>query len=269
MSYPITAVYLDYNLRWNPTNFTLGPDGIPRTIENGVPVIDPLTVIQYGLWRLSVGDMAGALQIGEWLLANQVPQGASGTPIPGVWPHNFPFIPVNGQALAPGWQSCITQGQAISLLIRLFLIGMDGRFLTSALNSMTVLRTAVDAGGCLVGSPVSPVLPSLSQYPTPVESHVVNGWMAAILGVFELSEVGGDLTAARFFWDLMDGLMPSLVCYDNAGGPPLYDLSPHVCGRDYLEWTCVVMDALYAITQYPQLTRTSSFWRAVAANMAV
>ena len=51
--------------------------------------------------------------------------------------------------LPPGWYSAMAQGQAMSLLVRAYLLTSDPQYLTSAVDSMKLFEISSEQGGVL------------------------------------------------------------------------------------------------------------------------
>ena len=51
--------------------------------------------------------------------------------------------------LAPGWYSAMAQGQAMSLLVRAYLVSGDPRYLTSACQATKIFQVSSQQGGVL------------------------------------------------------------------------------------------------------------------------
>jgi hypothetical protein len=107
--------------------------------------------------------------------------------------------PKKNYGLAPGWVSAMTQGQALSLAVRLDQCGLfAGReaMIDGLMRSLTV---PVGAGGVMHGAPGADFW--LEEYPSDPASFVLNGYMFAIAGVhdYALSRHGNPEAAA--LWD--------------------------------------------------------------------
>jgi hypothetical protein len=134
-------------------------------------------------------------------------------------PHTFP--------LNPPWYSSLAQGEAISFLVR------AARVLDRSELFELAARTArplLDLDSPLVA--LTPEGPVLQEYPTEPPSHVLNGWIFSLWGLYDLSRwgVSPDRTlteAAEAFVSGAAALAARIARYRTAVNWSLYDLYPH------------------------------------------
>ena len=154
-------------------------EGLPLTSFGGDPVAFPTTRLQKALghWDralLSEGDTASELmefmRIAEWTESAQ--------DVTGGWPV-WPFI---GLAAANPY-SAMTQGQAMSVLLRAAQHSGESRFLEAARRGSSLLLTPIADGGVCRPGRVGLILEELPVKPP---STVLNGWVFAIFGLYDL-----------------------------------------------------------------------------------
>jgi hypothetical protein len=124
--------------------------------------------------------------------------------------------------LAPGWCSALVQGQAASMFARARLATGEARF--GELAAAAAEPLLADGGSDLVTRTGSG--PILEEAPSEPPSHVLNGWVFALWGLWDLG-TGLDHGRARAAFD--DGvrcLRAHLPAYDT-GRWTLYSLYPH------------------------------------------
>lgn len=151
----------------------IGADGVPVVKYGSVWKNNPTTVAQWGLWSLRVGNRADAVRAAEWLLERQQPDGR--------WLYRIRFVS-EGKVLHPPWSSAIVQAQAMSLFTRLWRLTGDLRYLNAARRSLPPLldrMTSCFDGDCR--------LPFYELYPGMTPSHVLNGHMWALLGLYDMA----------------------------------------------------------------------------------
>jgi hypothetical protein len=121
----------------------------------------------------------------------------------------------------PSWSSAMAQGQAASLFIRVALDSDEGDLLRAA---VAALRPILACEADLVR--MTPDGPVLQEYPTVPSSHVLNGWIFALWGLYDLACLG-DAPAEDAFAAGVETLAGRLPLYALAGGWSRYDLYPH------------------------------------------
>ena len=169
---------------------------------------------------VSTGD-ADALHFADsaaaFFVATQQPPGSADE---GGWYHEFPFA--HRAELRPPWLSAMAQGQAASLLLRVYLETGREELADSALLAMRPFDRRVERGG--VTSVIGTSL-FAEEYPTIPASHVLNGAVFALWGVRDVAETLQDPSVRRLHDDLFDGLVSTLPRFD-LGTWSRYDLYP-------------------------------------------
>jgi heparosan-N-sulfate-glucuronate 5-epimerase len=144
-----------------------------------------------------------------------------GGPLDGGWTHLHPMP--HTFRLDPPWLSAMAQGEAASLLVRVYLDTREERFAEAALRALGPMRVPVAGGGVLAELNGGPFL---EEYPTQPGSFVLNGALFAIWGLRDVAIGLGDAIAAEEFDSFADSLAASIHCYD-LGFWSRYDLYPH------------------------------------------
>lgn len=238
-----------------------GPGSWIDDVLAGRPFESPMMVAQgaLGFWERHLdGEPEAAacfLSMADWLVARAVPRGDGVA-----WLHDYP---TEKYLLQPGWISGMTQGEAISVLLRAHVLTGEQRYLTTARQAFEPFRVDVRDGGVvreLDGSLV------IEEYPTETPTAVLNGWIFGLLGLHELALVlPDDEAVAATLARCRDGLLTLLPRYD-AGWWSRYSLRDH--GRPdlakpfYQRLAVVLLDALDRIEPDPRLQRTARRWEA-------
>lgn len=184
---------------------------------------NPLAVAQYGLghWNLylATGDrehLDTAKIQGDWLVDNlkQTEKGFW------VWRHEFRWH--YKQYLEPGWFSAHSQGTGISLLARLYHETKDERYLEAAKKAFGPLNTEIPDGGVQFRDPEGDIW--LEEYLVDPPTHILNGYLWALWGVWDYYLLTQDAAAKNLFAACIRTLTKHLPDYD-AGFWSLYDLS--------------------------------------------
>jgi heparosan-N-sulfate-glucuronate 5-epimerase len=139
----------------------------------------------------------------------------------GGWVHRF-ALPHTYPLAAP-WVSAMAQGEAASLLVRLYQTTGDEEFAEAALKALRPLRASVSDGGTrvLLGGG-----PFLEEYPTHPHSLVLNGAFFALWGLHDVGLALGEDRAVSEFGAGVSVLADELHRWDT-GYWSRYDLFPH------------------------------------------
>jgi hypothetical protein len=218
-------------------------------------------VAQYGLgaferWLAGDGEewLAAATATGMHLVSSQEQDGS--WLHPEAFAHTFP--------LAPPWRCGMAQGEAASLLVRLYLTTHEEVYADSALRALSPLSRAPSEGGVralLDGRPWP------EEYPTSPPSFVLNGAMFALWGLRDVAVGLGDAEAASAFEEGVDALAASLHRFDN-GWWSLYSLFPHpvigVASSFYHDLHITQLRAMDLISPRPEFEQVRTRWIAYA-----
>lgn len=235
-------------------------DGFPRLPRVGrrADWAVPVAQAALGYWDLHLEGrptLARFLELADWLLERAEPDGRGGL----VWRAYF-ALPKYG--LTAGWPSALGQAQAISTLLRAQAVTGAWRYGATALAAMEPLHRPVREGGLL--RHVDGLI-VLEEYPTLRPCAVLNGWIAALLGVHEFWLMTGDVRARQLFDESYEGVLGLLDRYD-VGWWSLYSLYPHarqdLAKPNYQRLHPVMLDALAMVRPHPQLARMADRWRA-------
>jgi heparosan-N-sulfate-glucuronate 5-epimerase len=177
----------------------------------------PSRIFGYGLahWNRAVrrgdtGNCAAFVRVVAWLMEEHVD---------GRIEHRFPLA-----GMPMPWISCISQGEAISVLTRAHHATGDARYLQVAERALHWLMLSEVEGGLRSALPDGS--PFMEEYPGTEYRHVLNGCLYALVGVRDLIHAGGAGVAGRSFYQkVVDGLADNLDAWDVAGWST-YDFSP-------------------------------------------
>jgi len=204
--YPVDMRVKARSTSWPPPEVVVGPRYVAAA--------------QYGLgayerWLAGEGErwLAAACTVGRHLVAEQEPDGSWLHLDP--FPHTFP--------LRSPWRCGLAQGEAASLLARLYGAVGEDAFADSAVRALQPLsRSREDGGVCaqLGGRPWP------EEYPTARPSFVLNGAIFALWGFRDVGLALHDTGASASFLDGVDAVAANLHRFDT-GWWSLYSLYPH------------------------------------------
>ncbi|KAF0301960.1 D-glucuronyl C5-epimerase B [Amphibalanus amphitrite] len=208
--------------------------------------------------RLASSAHAGqTVQAADWLLRHQTAAGA--------W-----TVPVerrlnNHMVLAPDWSSAMAQGQAMSLLTRVYRATGDRRYLDAARRATAPFNKDSADGG--VRTMFQDKYVWYEEYPTVPASMVLNGFIYSLMGLYDLwrtdpEPAGGGAEAGRLYTAGVSSLRALLPLYDTGSGT-LYDLrhvtchvAPNLARWDY--HVTHVNQLLVLATMEPNVTQFST-----------
>lgn len=237
-------------------------DGIPQ-VNYGRATgwqYNAITVAQYGLDRLTKWTRTGqeilleeTRQAGDWLVEHceEYRRGV------GAWVYRYD-LPFYGPK-AP-WISAMAQGEAISLLLRLWLVEGKESYLRTARRAFAAFRLSIERGGIVATFPDG--TPVFEEFPTTPPPHVLNGHIFALLGVYDFWRATGDSLAQSLFQQAVVGLQTNLCRYD-IGWWTLYDLHPtrRLASRMYHRIHVRLMEVLFALTGERAFQEWAARWR--------
>lgn len=130
-------------------------------------------------------------------------------------------VPAAKYGLRPPWCSALPQAQAASVFVRAHLATGQARWREAALGAV---RSLIEERSELVaGTGDGPIL---EEAPSDPPSHILNGWISALWGLWDVHLGLDDAAAGRMFDDSLRCLLARLDAYDT-GWWTRYGLYPH------------------------------------------
>ncbi|OQR66743.1 D-glucuronyl C5-epimerase-like [Tropilaelaps mercedesae] len=167
--------------------------------------------------------------------------------------------------LTPPWYSAMAQGQAMSLLVRAYLVTRQQIYLQSALRALELFKRSSRDGGVL--TKFADRFSWYEEYPTAKSSFVLNGFVYSLFGIYDVYKVSNDSGARALFLDGFASLKHMLPLFDTGAGS-VYDLrhfsipslAPNLARWDY--HTTHISQLLYlnTIMQSNVLETTAQRW---------
>lgn len=191
--------------------------GLPMVRYGGVADWNAVTVSQYGLDEYDAyldgghSRLANAVRAASWLVANQRPNG--------VWYYAMPFAYSNNLSVKPPWVAIQAQGQAISLLERIYDATRERRYLDAAELALAPFERAVGSAGSV--DHYNGLL-MLEGFPTRPGSYCLEDFNFAVLGLWDLATYS--TRAAVLYRRFIDALYAALPLYVTNSGRLAYDL---------------------------------------------
>ncbi len=201
--------------------------------NKGIPLLDyhgqigkqynPIAIAQFGLGNYNLYKqnndslcLEKSIRVADWLVNNLI-QNESGL---WVWNHLFDWEYF--RTLKSPWFSALAQGQGVSLLLRIYLETDILRYKEGAERAFKTMITQIKDGGVLY-------LDSednwwLEEYIVAPPTHILNGFIWALWGVYDYLAITKNETAEELWRQSLKTLKKKLLDFDN-GYWSLYDLS--------------------------------------------
>jgi hypothetical protein len=245
---------------------------------NGVPLLNyrgsigqqynPIAIAQWGLGnynlahRKSGGDHERKFIIAaDWLCRNLELNrfGVS------VWNHHFDWD--YREPLQAPWYSALAQGQGISLLVRAHRFTGNRQYLDAAQSAFSSLLLPIEEGGVQVADERGDVW--LEEYIVSPPTHILNGFIWALWGVYDYYLATGDLRAHELFYRCAQTLVRNLDRYD-LGYWSLYELSgtrlPMLASPFYHRLHVAQLRILSQLTGVSRFSRVADSWQDYGRN---
>jgi len=167
-----------------------------------------------------------------------------------VWKHNFRWH--YKKYLEPGWYSAHSQGAGISLLLRIYIETKDEKYLRAAKNAFVPLKTEIKNGGVKFIDENLDVW--LEEYLIEPATHILNGFLWALWGVWDYYIFTKDEQALKLFNVCIATLKKNLPRYDFYFWS-LYDLSkqwlPMLASHFYHQLHIIQLKVMFILTNEP------------------
>ena len=226
--------------------------GIPLLDYHGRigPQYNPIAIAQWGLgncnlYRRNQEDERRTkfLAASDWLCSH-LEQNQGGL---WVWNHHFDWE-YRDKLKAP-WYSGLAQGQGISLLVRAFSETKNQRYLRAANRAFASFSQTTTQGGIACTDENGALW--FEEYIVSPPTHILNGFIWAVWGVYDYFLATGDPSALHLFASAVKTLLANLEHYD-LGFWSLYEQSgtalPMVASAFYHQLHIVQLQVMYRLT---------------------
>jgi len=225
--------------------------------------VHPVLVLQIGIgaWMQLDADAGWrdvVVRIADWTVREM--------DVDGLIPSLFRFS--HTYPLDPPWYSALSQGEAASFLVRAART-LDEPDLQAA--AARAAKPLVDSRFGLVA--MTPEGPVLQEYPTDPPSHVLNGWIFALWGLYDLSVSAERPEPFKEAFDAgIAALCARLGLYEIARNWSRYDLFPHpvpnIASPFYHRVHIEVLTAMDALAHREAFVRYREKWTTGADDPA-
>lgn len=235
-------------------------NGVPRIGFDGMLGYFPINIAQYGFmlhaeW-IETGNietlqlMKSCLKVLEEIKTENNDHC--------VWWHNETNHRYN---IKPPWASAMAQGELISFYLRMYQVTKDEGLLTTAKRTYEFMKVPVNEGGVRQIDNNGYVW--LEEYPSEPPSFVLNGFIYAILGIYDLFRVTGSREIEEDLKSLLNTVKKHVHKFD-AGYWSYYDLQKKELVRYYYQKNVHVpqLKVLHELTNDPIFLDYAKKWGA-------
>ncbi|MEA2431500.1 MAG: hypothetical protein QOI19_1973 [Thermoleophilaceae bacterium] len=253
---PIGPEFDDRSVRGYYIDFRAKTTAPTAADPSALPAIQ-LIQLALGWWERDVAGDQGARE--RFLALCQAIEQRGEPSADGLrWPMR---VEVPKYGLAPGWSSALAQGQAASVFVRAHLATGEDRYAALARRAVGPFLAGEEAD--LVAHTAAG--PILEEAPSRPPSHVLNGWMSALWGLWDVQLGLEDERARAAFVTGVDCLREMLPAYDT-GWWTLYGLYPHALADlakpIYHRFHVTQLEVYYRLTGEPGFKETAARWAA-------
>lgn len=229
--------------------------------EAGIPLYQGkyynlVQIAQYGLTEFGYYKSTGgpvhlerAKAVTRWLLDHQEAD-------TGYWRNRFNYLHAASGYTLQNWACAMGQGQAASLLTRMWRLEGDEQYLDAAQKAFRMFDVPVSEGGLLARFDGHMVY---EEYPTDPPSFTLNGMIFATFGLYDYLQVREDERVRRLFDEAVRTIDYMLPLYDDDVSS-CYDLChltarrvPKVHGNKYHILHIALLQNLESVAPSPTL----------------
>ncbi len=144
----------------------------------------------------------------------------------GGWPveFNYQYGVKETKELTSPWYSALAQGFIISSMVRAYYLTNEKRYIESALLGSKIFNIDVKDGG--IRDKIFDKYVFYEEYPTTPSTHILNGYIFALIGLYDLYKATENLKVKNLLLDGLDTLKHCIGMYD-IGFLSMYDLTNH------------------------------------------
>jgi len=187
-SYSHEKSYLNFDMQSvEGKDVLFDSNGVPRLniSKRGIYHYYPITIAIFGLEQISKyyktkdqRKLERVKNVADFLVHTQSIE-------TGAWESDFEYFYAVRETgkLEPGWTSALAQGFCISCLARAFYLFKDNSYLEAVERAVDPFYIESSDGGVLAY--IFDKYPWYEEYTTPKKSHILNGFMFSLLGLYD------------------------------------------------------------------------------------
>jgi len=187
----------------------------------------------------------------KWLLSNQKRRKGETS----VWTYDFDWYEGNTFLRSP-WISAMSQGLAMSCLIRGYRLGGDKNLLSIAHQASRAFEFGIEEGGVRT---VQNGVVFYEEYPAYPLVRILDGFVFGLLGLYDLFEETKDNHIKKLFDEGIEGVKSHLRTWNYRNVWSRYGNHGILSPPEYNKLNAVFMRVLYKINNHPSF---ELFWKA-------
>lgn len=242
------------NLTEKITKFGLPGSQLPKTQINGKICKEfSIDIFQYGIAAFDLYLLTREAQYldklkasAEWALAKQQADGGWDA-----FSHKKPDCP----------QSAMAQGEAISMLIRAYLVFKDDRYLTAVKSAKEFMLKPVEEGGTTVYKNGNPYF-----YEYINEALVLNGWIFSAWGLYDYAKFFKDESVLEVWTKTVNAMVEKLHEYDYGDWSLYSDNGRSLANPFYHKLHIAQLNVMYDLTGKDEFLKYSQIFQRYQAN---
>lgn len=180
-----------------------------------------------------------------------------------VWETNFDWIEKDAVLKAP-FVDAMTQGLAISVLVRAYMMKKDREILKILKKSSKIYSINIKNGGIKA---VVNGKTFYEEYPAYPLSFILDGFIFALIGLYDLYELTGDKNVYKMFKDGVNGLNNRLEKWDFMGLWSWYGSHGYLSSPMYNKMNSCLLQIIAEMVNSEKMKQTALSWRADNLNM--
>jgi heparosan-N-sulfate-glucuronate 5-epimerase len=188
----------------------------------------------------------------NWFLTNQ--KEGEGESV--VWHYNFDWQEGKTFLQAP-WISAMSQGLAVSCLIRTYRLKRENRFLETAYRASRVFELGIKNGGVRT---VENGVVFYEEYPVFPLVRILDGFAFGLLGLYDLYEETMDSHIKHLFDEGVEGVKSHLKKWNYRNIWSWYGRHGFLSPPEYNKLNAVLMGVLFRITHDPAFEAVWKAW---------
>lgn len=189
----------------------------------------------------------------QWIVDNAVINQRQGT----VWYMYYPWKERGLNIKAP-WAGAMGQGMTISFLVRVYRLFKDNKAEQIIKDAHKIFRIDVLKGGVRTEENG---LTFYEEYPTSPPLRILDGFLVALLGLYDHFDLTRDDTSLRLFHEGIFTLEKTLDTWNYRNLWSWYYPGEKLCCRFYNKFNVSLLQAIYGITKVEKFKVMASYWQ--------
>lgn len=213
-----------YYYKWRDAQH-YNEEGMPLHSPNGEAKASAVPIVQFGLCEYGYyihtkeeEHFELSIKTADYLVKHQADNGG--------WLYEYDLLHnPTGQTIRAPWICAMAQGEGTGFLARMYKLTGREEYRNAAERALLPLETPVEKGGTFRSWNGNSFY---EEYPTPVPSLTINGFMFCLVGIYDYYSICGSEKAKKLFDEGYSSLLKMLPYFDSEN-TTYYDLSHITC----------------------------------------